>query len=274
MARRSGGDEPVPWLSKGIARAPARTPALLPSPLAPEGGVPARRLQSCLPASQTPPVGPQADATEPAEPSRRAIPSRRPSRLDGCRKSSMPTRATRGHSSTRRWECPCRRPRTRRFPTAPLWGRRSAPWRRSTETHYLCLCAPTTQRFRSRILRQQLQPSHSNSEYLSFSYFRFNGSILDQRGRVESKHSLETAAVLFLLRFWPAAFVTWFGCRSSVLNALFCSDREKCSLHIKPEPRQMHARCPAQLQTLVHEVYQGTIVHPVVIVHEPDLEHP
>ena len=159
---RAGGKKigrPVPWLSKGIARAPARTPALLPSPLAPEGGVPARRLQSCLPASQTPPVGPQADATEPAEPSRRAIPSRRPSRLDGCRKSSMPTRATRGRSSTRRWECPCRRPRTRRFPTAPLWGRRSAPWRRSTETHYLCLCAPTTQRFRSRILRQQLQPS-------------------------------------------------------------------------------------------------------------------
>ena len=37
---------------------------------------------------------------------------------------------------------------------------------------------------------------HSNSEYLSFSYFRFNGSILDQRGRVESKHSLETAAFL------------------------------------------------------------------------------
>ena len=40
-------------------------------------------------------VGPQADATEPAEPIRRA--SRRSSRLDGCRQSCVPTCATRGH---------------------------------------------------------------------------------------------------------------------------------------------------------------------------------
>ena len=42
-ARRSGGDESVPWPSIDIERAPARTPALLPWPLASEGGGPARR---------------------------------------------------------------------------------------------------------------------------------------------------------------------------------------------------------------------------------------
>ena len=36
----------------------------------------------------------------------------------------------------------------------------------------------------------------------------------------------------------------------------------------------MHAWCPAQLETFVHEVYQEILVHPAVIVHEPDLEHP
>ena len=61
--------------------------------------------------------------------------------------------------------------------------------------------------------------------------------------RIEATLSLELTALLFLLRFWSAASVTWFCCGSSMSKVLFCSDGEKQSETQPKHKSQSPDRC-------------------------------